>query len=178
MQRRTLLALSLGSAIGSASAKDTPTYAYPTGLLLKAGEPIPDFDLPLLNGGRIASAQLKGAPSVITFFFSDCAPCIRDVPALNAFKTKYPNINVIALTFDQVPRAARFKREHGLSWQIAVEAQQYFTRIGVLAFPQFTLVDKEGNVLSSTYGRELGDERGTVILSGLEGWVQHFLPRR
>jgi peroxiredoxin len=178
MQRRTLFALSFGWSFSTARAKPARTYAHPNGLKLRAGEPIFEFDLPRLEGGRITSSQLKGAPSVITFFFSDCAPCIRDVPALNAFKAKNSSLNVLALTFDQVPRAARFKQEHGLSWPIAVDAQPYFDKIGARAFPQFTLLDSKGTVLSSTYGRELGDERGTVILSGLESWVQHYLPRQ
>jgi peroxiredoxin len=178
MQRRTFFTLSFGWACSTARAKPARTYAYPNGLKLKAGEPILEFDLPKLDGGRITSWELKGAPTVITFFFSDCAPCIRDVPALNAFKAKNQNLNVLALTFDQVSRAARFKREHGLTWPIAVDAQPYFEKIGARAFPQFTLLDGEGTVLSSTYGRELGDDRGTVILSGLESWVQQFLPKQ
>lgn len=175
MHRRHLLAFSLALGHGIACAMPTERqYAYPRGLLLKTGAPLPAFDLARLDGGRMSSRELLGSPTVITFFFADCPPCVRDVPALNAFMDKHPQFKVLAITHDTPERAARFKAEHGLRWPMLVEARPYFSANGVKAFPQFALLDAAGSLLSATYGRELGDERGTVVLHGLEAWVRQF----
>ena len=48
------------------------------------GNPFPAFDLPTLSGDRLDQNQLKGKPTVINFWFTRCAPCIDEIPVLNA----------------------------------------------------------------------------------------------
>ena len=42
---------------------------------------MPPFDLKDLAGKRVTSASLKGKPTLISFFFSTCVPCILEVAA-------------------------------------------------------------------------------------------------
>jgi len=40
---------------------------------------MPPFDLRDLAGKRITAASLKGKPTLVSFFFSTCMPCILEV---------------------------------------------------------------------------------------------------
>lgn len=174
---RSALALTLLLLVSVCVAEDDlGEYKIPSGFLPTIGEPLPRFDLDRLGGGTATPASFAGRPLVVTFFFSDCAPCVRDVGALNAFAGSNPGFGVVAITFDSVDRAGRFVREHGLEWPVLIEAQAYFDEIGVLAFPSFALLDARGVLLGATYGNRLGGDDGTVTAEGLERWVKSLAP--
>ena len=47
---------------------------------------MPPFDLKDLAGKRVTSASLKGKPTLISFFFSTCVPCILEVAAAQSLR--------------------------------------------------------------------------------------------
>jgi cytochrome c biogenesis protein CcmG, thiol:disulfide interchange protein DsbE len=51
----------------------------------KVGEPIPDFDLVLLDGTHVHPADLKGQVVVINFWATWCVPCRTELPLLDAY---------------------------------------------------------------------------------------------
>jgi thiol-disulfide isomerase/thioredoxin len=51
--------------------------------------PAPAFELPDMAGGELSLADLAGRPVVLDFWATWCAPCIRQVPVLNAIHEKY-----------------------------------------------------------------------------------------
>ncbi|HEX6019359.1 MAG TPA: TlpA disulfide reductase family protein, partial [Burkholderiaceae bacterium] len=69
------------------------------------------------EGGRLAMADYRGKPLVINFWATWCAPCVRELPALQRFAREHAaqGWQVIALAVDQpVPVLefiARFKLE-------------------------------------------------------------------
>lgn len=176
MIRVVFALLLLTTAPSCLGGEDLSQYKVPDGFLPVVGEPLPPFELARLDGGTAGLATFAGRPLVITFFFSDCAPCVRDVGALNTFAASNPDFGVVAITFDAEARAARFVREHGLDWPVLVDAQAYFDAMGVLAFPAFALLDERGVLLGATYGNRLGGEDGTVTAEGLDRWVRSLVP--
>ena len=176
MTRAVLALILLMAASVCVAEDDLSQYMVPSGFLPVVGEPLPSFELAQLNGGKVSLASFAGHPLVVTFFFSDCAPCVREVGALNAFSKSNPALGVVAITFDTADRASRFAREHGLEWPILVDAQSYFDRIGVLSFPSFALLDEHGVLLGATYGNRLGGEDGAVTAKGLHRWVKSLVP--
>ena len=176
MTRAALALILLIVASACLAEEDLSQYRVPSGFLPVVGEPLSPFELEQLDRGPASLGSFAGRPLVVTFFFSDCAPCVRDVGALNTFSRSNPAIGVVAITFDTADRASRFVLEYGLEWPVLVDAQSYFDQIGVLAFPSFALVDERGVLLGATYGNRLGGEDGTVTAEGLDRWVKSLVP--
>ncbi len=73
------------------------------------GAPAPAalFDDP--DGGRIALTTFKGVPVLVNLWASWCAPCVKELPTLNALSKKHRDdgmLGVIAISEDSAPQAS------------------------------------------------------------------------
>ena len=58
-------------------------------------EPPPEFWIKNMEGKRFRSSK-QNSPYVISFFFVNCLPCIKEIPMLHQFmSTNYPSIPVL-----------------------------------------------------------------------------------
>ncbi len=53
------------------------------------GKPLPTFDLPTLEGGRLSNSDLKGHDSLVYIWFTGCPPCVRIAPILADLANEY-----------------------------------------------------------------------------------------
>ena len=113
---------------------------------------LPRIDLTDLGGKRIRNADLAGKPTLVSFFFAECAPCIREVPAFNAFRRKHPEYNYLAVTFDDTKIAQKFVNEHSLEWPVAANAEAFMKAAGVSAYPTYLLLSASGAVIGGENG--------------------------
>jgi thiol-disulfide isomerase/thioredoxin len=56
-----------------------------------------DFELASLSGGFVRLAELSARPTVVNFWRSDCPPCLRELPILEAFAAAHPEARVVAV---------------------------------------------------------------------------------
>jgi thiol-disulfide isomerase/thioredoxin len=140
------------------------------GLKVTRGQAMPDFSaVPSLK-------SFRGKPLLINFYTVHCAPCIKEIPKLNALKHLNPELQVLAITPDSSQEAAEYAKERRLSWPIATAGEDYvFNTLGLPAFPAFAILDEQGNLLSATYANQLGGEDGHATLPGISGWVEIVL---
>jgi len=126
---------------GEALAEPTsPAYT------VKIGAALPAFVLHDLNGKPIETAARRGRPTLLSFYFSECVPCIREIPMLNAFAESKPDIELFAITFDDVANARTFATKYAFAWPILADAQAFIDAIGISTYPTFILVDAEGKL--------------------------------
>lgn len=66
------------------------------------GKPLPAYSLPPLKGGapQALTAQVQG-PTLINVFFSTCAPCVEEHPALLALKAQ--GVRIVGVAYKEDP---------------------------------------------------------------------------
>ena len=107
------------------------------------GKELPKFDLELLNGERLNSESLKGKPTVINFWFSNCTPCIEEMPLLNKIKSEFGNeVNFISITFQSQNEVNEFLRTNEFDFIHVIESKEYLKSFGFFGYPKTLILDK------------------------------------
>lgn len=109
------------------------------------GKQLPSFELTLLNGEKILSSSLQGKPTVINFWFTACAPCIKEMPSLNELKEKFGNkVNFIAITYENEEEVSSFLERKKFDYIHIINANNYCReKIGLMSYPKTLILDKE-----------------------------------
>ncbi|MEO8854643.1 MAG: TlpA disulfide reductase family protein [Ginsengibacter sp.] len=110
-----------------------------------AGQQLPDFNLYDINGNKLSSDQLKGKPVVINFWFTECAPCIQEMPALNEIRQKFKDSDVVflAITFDKKSTVQNFLKRYNFDFTAVPDAVAYCENMTGI-FPLTLFVDRSG----------------------------------
>jgi cytochrome c biogenesis protein CcmG/thiol:disulfide interchange protein DsbE len=149
--RRILLALLLTLVVAGCDAAG-PGSAASDGAA--DGFAAPDFTLEALTGGAVSLAELRGRPVLIDFWATWCAPCVRQIPVLNAFTEKYgERIPVLGISVDvDADAVGPFAAEHGVLYRILLGDEGLARDYGALGFPTLYVVRPDGTVHSSHVG--------------------------
>jgi len=112
------------------------------------GEAAPDFALPTLAGGRIALAELRGAPALLLFWNQHCGFCQRMLPELRAWEAKEaanaPRLIVISDGNIEAHRGLDLAATVGLD-----EGSRIARAFGANGTPMSILLDSEGRIASA-----------------------------
>jgi peroxiredoxin len=114
---------------------------------LKVGDPFPEFHLKRLDGAAVDNKMLTGRYTLVSFYFAECGPCVKEVPLLNALAKRRNDLNLLALTFDSATETTQFVAKHGLAWPIITDAKGLTDAIGVRAYPTIALIDPKGKLV-------------------------------
>ncbi|OBV38913.1 TlpA family protein disulfide reductase [Janthinobacterium psychrotolerans] len=96
---------------------------------LALAQPNPDFKLPALDAsGSVTLAALPG-PVLLNFWASNCLPCVRELPLLQAQSRRLPGLRFVGIAIDEGRRAAPFARKAGTAYvQLAAPGRQDLLR--------------------------------------------------
>jgi len=136
---------------------------------------IPPFDLKDLSGTRVTSASLKGKPTLVSFFFSTCVPCVLEVQPINRFAAARPQMNFLAVTFDEPEAARAFVNRYGLRWRVVPDAQNFIERMRVKQYPLMALFDASGRLLGTKKGGARDELEAANVEPQLKRWVDSLL---
>jgi peroxiredoxin len=137
---------------------------------LKEGDAFPPFQLARLDGTRIDNSALAGRYTLVSFYFATCAPCIKEVPELNALAKRRSDLNVVAVTFDSSEESQHFVSEHHFDWPVVPKARDLINAVGVKGYPTLMLLDPQGRVVAFTVGGR--SDGGTI-----DAWVDRSAPK-
>ncbi len=124
-------------------------------------EPAPAFDLESLAGPRVSLASLRGRPAIIDFWATWCAPCVRQVPVLNALLDKRgDDVAVIGISVDAegADAVAPFAEEHEIAYTILLGDEGLAQDFGARGFPTLFVLDAEGAIREAHVGVASLDE--------------------
>ncbi|MDR1586743.1 MAG: TlpA family protein disulfide reductase [Treponema sp.] len=115
-----------------------------------------DFELPLLEGGRLKLSDLKGRPVFLNFWATWCGPCRSEMPSMEAVykRLKDRGFGILAVNIgedseDVLPFMKRYK----LSFPVALDtSSDVAVRYGIQAIPTTYIIDKRGLIVSRVVG--------------------------
>lgn len=118
------------------------------------GAAAPDFSSVFLDNSPVQLSQLKGKVVVLNFWFSGCAPCIKEIPELNELVKKYEgqDVEFISITYDPKDVAAEFIKKHNFKYKHIVDAQNIVDSYKVTAYPTHIVLDRDGKVKMTQFG--------------------------
>ncbi|MHA4871058.1 TlpA family protein disulfide reductase [Duganella sp. PWIR1] len=158
-----------GFAVVRLKAKQTPVAPI---YKVKFGSAFPKFKLHSVDGTLVTNDTLLGRYTLISFYFAECSPCIKEVPMLNAFAKKHKDVTTLAVTFDSMDEAKGFAKRMNFNWRTVVKGNNLIEKVGVRGYPTFALIDPKGNVVTIGDQLEIGAKNGA-----LEKWVEQAINR-
>jgi cytochrome c biogenesis protein CcmG, thiol:disulfide interchange protein DsbE len=127
----------------------------------RSGDPVPDGVYETLDGGRGSLADHRGLPLVVNFWASNCEPCIREMPVLEAAhqqlagRVAFVGVNVT----DPVGPARSLAARTGVTYHNARDPDGTMLQaFGGVALPTTAFVSPEGRILTVVTG-ELSAEK-------------------
>lgn len=151
-------------------AKAAASSARAGTAMLKPGQAWPTFRLTDLQGRMVDAASLRGHTTLINFYFSQCAPCIQETPALTAYAHGHPKVSVLAVTFDDAGTARDYVAKHHFDWPVLPDAMSLIESVGVSAYPAMALVGPDGRVLRMALSSDI-DPGHPLTVAALSSWV-------
>lgn len=135
---------------------DTPADATSAGLANRRldGDPFPlTAALQDRDGNDVESGSLVGAPLVVNFWFTTCAPCAKELPAFAAVHAERGDeVRIVGVNpNDPVDAMESFARERGVAYELYLDRTAALTdAIGAVAFPITLFVAPDGTIVEQT----------------------------
>jgi thiol-disulfide isomerase/thioredoxin len=107
---------------------------------------LPDVTLPCLGGGRaVHLASLRG-PMVINLWSQSCGPCRDEMPVLQAFHEKHPNVPILGIDWEdfQPKLALELAQSSDVSYPLVADLDRH---VKTSALPTTMLLDKHGRIV-------------------------------
>ena len=120
-----------------------------------AGAPAQSFEVRRTDGRIDSLARHRGQVVLVNLWATWCPPCQEEMPALERFARENAG-KVVVLAVDQgesADAAARFGREHGVTFPILVDEQQQYGRAYQgIGLPTSIIVARDGHVVRGIDG--------------------------
>ena len=125
---------------------------------VKIATPAPVFTLKDINGTTVTLESLKGKVVVLNFWSTDCAPCVAEIPSLNALyqELKDSGLVVIGISLDgSVAPVKEMKEEMHIAYPLLMDSDRdvYFDTYSLYGQPVSILIDRSGIVQDKVVGQ-------------------------
>ena len=134
------------------------------------------FDIPDLDGGHIASRDLKGKIVIVDVWGTWCAPCRQAIPHLVNMQRRFGprGLVVVGISAERgadygtaVRRVEEFAQEMGINYRLGLIDERTYAEIKRLmryegesfTVPTTILLDRDGSILARYPGYFFGQEK-------------------
>jgi cytochrome c biogenesis protein CcmG/thiol:disulfide interchange protein DsbE len=117
--------------------------------------PAPDFALSALDGSPVRLSDYLGRWVVVNFWATWCAPCVAEMPALQALADSAPDsVTVLGVNLREDSDSVRaFAAAHGIRFLLLLNPDDATVlAYSVVGLPQTLLVDPTGRVVERSFG--------------------------
>lgn len=125
------------------SARDAP---------IPAGETVPAFSAPALDGRTLSWSAQEGVPTVLVVWNPRCSFCRQELPVLARVVGEFPGVRLLGIvtgrTGSSGSSAAEFLESEGLTFPVALDTadQRLAEALGVRGYPTVYYVRADGTV--------------------------------
>ncbi len=94
---------------------------------------------------RSSASTYKNKAMVINFWFTQCGPCIKEMPILNNAVTRYKNKNVafISITYSNQKEVEPFFKQNTFAFDHIIDASDLIKKYGVASYPATVITDSK-----------------------------------
>lgn len=141
----------------------------------------PSWNLPVVGGGRLSLADLRGHVVIASFGATWCPPCRAELPALQTLADRYrgKRVKVVWISIDgeDVPdeKLAQFTAELGVSIPVLRDASgSVFAQFHQTSIPILVVIDQDGRLVGEPHVGFAGKE---AFLKGMAEIIDRLLVR-
>lgn len=121
-------------------------------------EPLPAMQVQTVDGKVLDLQQQKGKVIFINFWAAWCAPCLAEMPSVNALYKKVknnPNIVFLAVDVDNdLPKSSKFLLNQGYQFPACGgDSAHVPDKLYGNGIPTTLVVDKKGNIVFTHFNR-------------------------
>jgi thiol-disulfide isomerase/thioredoxin len=137
----------------------------------------PNFAMVSIAKLPVNTAQLRGQPYLIYFWFSNCPPCVQTTPMLVRLFQKYSpqgfqivaanGDNLLGLPYTDLVRADHIRKQ-GIRFPVGHVTPVMQQTFGVTFFPSMFFVNRQGVIVKHLVGPQSEDILDTAIRDSLK----------
>jgi cytochrome c biogenesis protein CcmG, thiol:disulfide interchange protein DsbE len=134
------------------------------------GERLPGLELTTFAGTPFTFDDLAGKPAVINFWASYCAPCVKEMPAIEAVhRSLGDEVTIVGVNNqDRDEKADEMATKTGVTYLLVRDPRgDAFFELGLTVMPTTLFVDADGTVVATEFGELTEDELTELITSTL-----------
>lgn len=167
----------LGLLAGPAQAQPPIGPEMADFTLIQPPRPAPETGFTDESGETLTLADLRGTVLLVNLWATWCAPCVEEMPALDALQTKLDgaDFQVLAVSTDRggAKQVRPFYEKHGLKrLAIYLDPKTALTRaLGAKGLPTSILIDREGRMVGQLVGAAAWDSPDAIAL------IRHYIDR-
>jgi peroxiredoxin len=117
---------------------------------LEIGKKVPDFTIPTLQGETVTLSDFRGKSVILYFWKSNCAPCVYEMPFLQAVFDKRPGEELAVLTIsvgEPNETVRSFVEDKGFTFPVLLDANRKLSeKWGLVGVPTTFFIDAGGNL--------------------------------
>lgn len=127
-----------------------------------------ETSIPDLEGQAVALARFSGEPLLVNFWATWCAPCVEEMPHLDAMAKQTPEVRFVGIGIDTAANIQKFVDKIPVSYQLLVAGPAGIALCRALGnsaggLPFTVLFDAKGGVFDAILGEVQPDDlRGRI----------------
>jgi cytochrome c biogenesis protein CcmG, thiol:disulfide interchange protein DsbE len=126
--------------------------------MAQEGQPAPSFSIRTDAGNVITPEQFGGKLLLLNFWATWCAPCVEEVPTLDALQRRFQKqgLVVVGVSVDENANAYReFLAKNQVAFQTLRDPSKKLSiDYGTFKYPETYLIDSSGRVIKKVIGKE------------------------
>lgn len=164
-----LIVLNPGPGQPPAATGSTAGYIPPSVL----NKPAPDVELRALDGSVVHLSDYQGKTIFLNFWWTGCAPCIQELPDLEAFAQAHADKGVVVLgvtNMDTPERIDTFLKENRITLDkvvvlrdVADTSYDATRQMGVSVYPTTWVIEPDLNVKKVKFGVLTAEEMDSYL---------------